>query len=222
MGTGKREHIRRMTADPDVADAWMAARGSPPMDGDVDRMFGALASVAMSALAAHATPIPGVLDAVEALRARGIRVGSCTGYTREMLDVVQAAAADHGYRPDVAVAATEVPEGRPAPFLPWEVARRLGVWPAKAVVVAGDTVPDVLSARNAGMWAIGVAATGNGVGLMADELAALSSAALEARVSPVRAALYEAGAHLVIDSVAELPTAVSWVEAQLSAGRSPS
>ena len=221
MGTHKREHIRRMTVEPAVAEAWAAAHGAPPTAADVDRMYDALGPLAVPVLRAHAVPIPGVVDAVAAVEARGVRIGTCTGYTREMLDVVAAEAATHGYRPAVHVAATEVPEGRPAPFLPWEVARRLGVWPAAGCVVVGDTVPDVQSGRNAGMWAIGVAATGNAVGLTADELGALSPAEREARVAPARVLLYEGGAHLVIDSVADLPAAVSWVEAQRRAGHSP-
>ncbi len=214
MGTHKREHIRRMTLIPEIHASWSAEKGAAVTDVDIDRMYAAMAPLALKVLPRFSEPIPGVIDAIAAVRSRGIRVGSCTGYTRAMLDVVSDAAAKHGYRPDVAVASTEVSEGRPAPFLPREVAKRLGAWPAETCVVVGDTVPDVKSGRAAAMWAIGIAATGNAVGLNARALAALSAAERESRVSPAREALYDAGAHLVIDSVADLPAAVAWVEGQ--------
>ena len=44
------------------------------------------------ALENYSEPIPGVVDTVEALRRAGIKIGSTTGYTGKMMDIVIPAA----------------------------------------------------------------------------------------------------------------------------------
>lgn len=107
------------------------------------------------------------------LSRRGIRVGSTTGYTREMTSALVAAAAQGGFAPDAVVCADEVPEGRPAPRMALEAARRLNAWPMRACVKIGDTVADIAEGRNAGMWSVGLTRTGNELGLSEAEAAAL-------------------------------------------------
>jgi phosphonoacetaldehyde hydrolase len=77
-----------------------------------------------------------------------------------------------------------------------------------------DAAVGIAEGRGAGVWTIGIAASGNGVGLSAEALAALPGDEREARIAASRAALKEAGAHLVIDTVADLPGAL----AQLAIG----
>ena len=215
MGTHKREHIRRMCAMPELQAAWQAATGAAPTVADEEAMYEEAIPLQVACLPRFSDPIPGLLPAVALLRARGIRVGSTTGYTRPMLEVVRREAAARGYVPDCAVAADEVPEGRPAPFLCWEAARRLGAWPATAIVNVGDTVVDVQSGRNAGFWSVGVTLSGSLVGLDAAQLAALSPAERRARHDAAARILRDAGAHLVIQSVADLPRAVADIDERL-------
>lgn len=221
MGTQKREHIRRMVRAPRLAAAWEQAHGRRATDEDIDRMYANAEPLAVEVLPSFATPIPGVLSAVEQLRAQGLKIGSCTGYSESMLDVLAAAAAGHGYVPDVRVAATEVPEGRPAPDMPLEVVARLGGAPGANCVVVGDTPVDVGSGLAAGMWAVGVAATGNLVGRTVEEMEACDPEVLAGEVSRARQALYDAGAHLVIDSLAGLPAALEAIERGAHLGAHP-
>ncbi len=221
MGTHKRDHVARMCAMPGVRTRWIDAHGAPPTDADIDGMYAALGPLAIAALDAHADLVPGLLPAIAALRARGVRIGSTTGYNRAMLDRVVELAAARGYHPDSHVAASDVPAGRPAPYMAWEAVARLGVLEVQACVKVGDTVVDIEEGLNAGMWSIGVAASGNEVGLDVAALAALSPAERAARVGEARAKLARAGAHLVLDSVAELPEAVDRVERWLAEGRRP-
>jgi len=79
-------------------------------------------------------------------------------------------------------------------------------------------VPDIGEGLAAGAWSIGVSATGSDVGLTAAELAALPKAERAERVEQAAEKLREAGAHYVIESVAELPALVVQIEAQLGAG----
>ena len=55
-----------------------------------------------------------------------------------------------------------------------ENARRLGVYPMESIVKIGDTLPDIEEGLNAGMWTIGLAKTGNEIGLTEQEIEDLS------------------------------------------------
>lgn len=218
MGTHKRAHIRQLLQLPRVAEAWRAAHGAAWTDADVDRLYDAFTAVQVDLLPAHAAPIPGAVEALDALRARGVRVGSTTGYNREMLDVVRAAAAEHGLEVAVAIPSSEVPEGRPAPFLLWTALTQLGVWPAHRAVKVGDNPVDIAAGRHAGCWTVGYARTGNLVGLSAEDA---SKPAAAARIERARATLSEAGAHAVVDGPWALHEALEDIEARMRAGERP-
>jgi phosphonoacetaldehyde hydrolase len=84
----------------------------------------------------------------------------------------------------------------------------LDVWPLSRVVKVDDAEVGMAEGRNAGCFTVGVAASGNMVGLTEQALAALP---LEARASLLADAserLYAAGADLVIDTVADLVPAL--------------
>ena len=50
-----------------------------------------------ASLKEYTDPIPGVIPTLEKLRAEGLKIGSTTGYTREMMDVVLPEAKDTGW-----------------------------------------------------------------------------------------------------------------------------
>ena len=122
---------------------------------------------------------------------------------------------------DAVLCASDVPVGRPAPWLFFENARRMDVYPMAAIVKVDDTTVGVEAGVNAGAWAVGVAASGNLVGLSRDELAALPDEDRTGRVAAAREALFAAGAHLVVDTVADLPNALGAIETALAQGERP-
>lgn len=221
MGVHKREHIRRMTEMPTVRAKWTEANGKPPTDADIDAMYAEATPIQKACLPDYGDPIPGVPPMVERLRARGIRVAGTTGYNREMLDVLEPVAASKGYAPDLAIPASEAAAGRPAPYLCWRAAETLGASSHWQCVKAGDTVVDMESGRNAGFWTVGIAATGNLVGLNLQDYEALDEAERTERVVKARAMLTAAGAHYVIDSAATLDQVVDDIEARLARGERP-
>ena len=101
----------------------------------------------------------------------------------------------------------------------WYAMAKLGVWPAASVVKVDDTAPGIGEGKAAGTWTIGIALTGNAVGLSAEELAALSDA--ERTRYRERAAVELRDADMVIDSIADLPQAVAAIDARLAAGERP-
>ncbi|MCC6616817.1 MAG: phosphonoacetaldehyde hydrolase [Anaerolineae bacterium] len=221
MGLHKRDHIAAVLAIPRVRDAWTAAHGAAPTDADIQRVFEDFAPRQVAVVAQYAEPIPGVVEMAAALRTRGVKIGSTTGYTRPMLDALMPVAAEHGYEPDVSVTADEVPAARPAPWMAFLNAMKLGIYPMSALVKVGDTPSDIAEGLNANMWTVGIAQTGNELGMSAAQAAALSPAELEARLHPIHDRLHRAGAHYVIDSAADLLPVLDDIERRLATGEMP-
>ena len=97
----------------------------------------------------------------------------------------------------------------------------LGVWPAWRTVKVDDTTVGIAEGLNAGAWTVGVSVTGNLFGFSLEETRALPPAAFMARREAAAARLVEAGAHYVIDSVAELPPVLSAIEGRLAREERP-
>lgn len=217
MGLPKRDHIRGILSLPRVRQTWTQKLGSSPTDADVDAMYSAFIPLQFSCLMDYSALIPGVTDTVASLRARGLRIGSTTGYTREMTDMLLDSAARQGYKPDCSLTPEEVGAGRPHPFMMFECAVRLQVYPMAAIAKAGDTPADIHEALNAGSWAIGVAGTGNAIGLSVDDFQRLPEVEKEARLSRACEELRAAGAHYVIDSVADILPVLDDIDERLRA-----
>ncbi len=222
MGTHKRDHLRQMTEMPELRAQWEGRYGHPPTEGELDRLYEQTVALQLECLPRHSLPIRGVTGLLSDLEQRGIAWGVTTGYSKLMMDVMLASARPHGFLPPVAVSASEVPDGRPAPFLCWTALMRLGIWPASACVNVGDTVLDVESGRNAGMWSVAVVETGNGVGMSEAELEALPAARRIAIRKAAGAQFMAAGAHYLVDSVAELQPVIEEIEERIRMGEKPS
>lgn len=210
MGIHKKDHIRALLR---------AKSGGPPSESEVEDFFAAFIPMQMDCLADYSAVIPGVAEAVGRLRARGIRIGSTTGYTRPMLDVLLATAAAQGYRPDCAICPDDTAAGRPFPWMCYLNAIRLESYPMYTMVKVGDTVSDIQEGLNAGMWTVGVARTGNMIGLTAAEFAALPATDQTVRLHAARGKLGEAGAHYVIDGISDLD--LDPIEYRLAKGERP-
>jgi phosphonoacetaldehyde hydrolase len=221
MGLFKKDHIRLILAIPRVNQEWLRVAGKPPKEGDVERLFALFQPLQMEILQAHAEVIGGVVEVSEKLRSLGIKLGSSTGYTRPMLDLLVAQAATQGYRPDMALCPDDAGGGRPHPWMCLRMALEFRLSSTVAAVKVGDTISDIEEGRNAGMWAVGVSATGNEVGLSAVELAALPEAERSHRTARACLRLKGAGAHYVIESVAQLEPVLADIDARLAAGERP-
>jgi phosphonoacetaldehyde hydrolase len=167
-----------------------------------------------------ATLIPGALQTFELLRAAGIRVASSTGYTREMLAPVLAAAAAQGYTPEHTVCAGETPMGRPSPLMIYKACAELGVWPLSRVVKVDDAEVGIAEGKAAGAYTVGVA-SGNALGLSRAAFEALAPAERQSRIDGARQKLLDAGADLAVASVADLLPALAGGAAQLAAMQVP-
>lgn len=221
MGLYKRDHIRQVLSLAEVHRTWRERHGKAPKEADVAALFAEFGPIQQTMLEERAELIRGVAALAGRLAGRGLKLGSTTGYTRPMLDALLARAATQGYRPDLSLCPDDAGGGRPHPWMCLRIAIDFRLTSTASAVKAGDTVSDIEEARNAGMWAVGVAATGNEMGLSEPELAALPREERVRRVEKACHRLRAAGAHFVIDSVAELEPVIEEIDQRLHAGERP-
>jgi phosphonoacetaldehyde hydrolase len=205
MGMAKRDHLAAIISLPRVASAWRQRHGKPPADADVDDMYAKFVPLQKEILAREVEVIGGVPEAVAECRRRGLKIGSTTGYTRDLMEVVIPQAARGGFAPDVVVCADEVRAGRPAPWLNFRAAERLDVYPMNTIVVVDDTPVGIEAGLNAGAWTVAISETGNALGLSRAERAAMDPRALQTQLEAITRTFLQQGAHFVIPSAGDLP-----------------
>ena len=221
MGAHKRVHIQKISRLDPVRQRWEAAHRRPPTEADIDRMFADFVPLQLACLSDYSTLIPGTLEAVGAMRRRGIKIGSTTGYLGEMMEINRKDAAKQGYEPDSTVCASDVPAGRPYPYMCLQNVINLQVSPVEACVKIDDTIPGIEEGLNAGMWSIGLAMSGNEIGLPLAEVQALDPGERERRRQRAYTRMYQGGAHYVVDSIAEVLPCLDDIEQRLARGERP-
>ena len=221
MGAHKKVHIRELSQMEAVAARWQEVHGQKPSEDDVGAMFQDFVPLQLKCLADYADLIPGTIEAVARFRKRGLKIGSSTGYLGEMMELLLEEARKRGYEPDASVCASDVPAGRPQPWMCLENAKKLEVYPMESIVKIGDTLPDIWEGLNAGMWTIGLAKTGNEMGLTLKEIDALDPEIYERRLKRAYDRLAQAGAHYVVDGIGDVEPALDEIQARLSRGDKP-
>ncbi|MFZ3024130.1 phosphonoacetaldehyde hydrolase [Pseudomonas sp.] len=222
MGLAKWDHIQALGRLPAVAARWQARFGRAMNDADVDALYAAFIPLQIERVGDYSALIPGALECIATLRQRGLKIGSCSGYPRVVMDALLPIAAAAGYAPDWVVATDDLPAGgRPGPWMALENLIRLGANDVAACVKVDDTVPGIDEGLAAGMWTVGLSASGNEVGLSHAQWSALTPAEQAACARPAAAKLYQAGAHYVLASIAELPAVLDAIEQRLANGERP-
>lgn len=121
-------------------------------------------------------PLPGVPEALAALRANGVKVALTTGFSTDvagpLLDGLGWATGENGNL-DAVVCSDEVAAGRPYPYMIQRAMERTGTKDVRTVLVAGDTVVDVEAGSASGAGVVLGVETGK---LTAEDFSALDGA----------------------------------------------
>lgn len=216
MGLPKIQHIRELLGMSGVNEQFANRYGRAWTEEDVVGLNRLFEQYLFASLAEYTDPIPGVIPVLEQLRTEGIKIGSTTGYTRKMMEVVLPAAKAKGYRVDYCATPDLLPAGRPAPYMVFENLIKLGVSSLDTVVKVGDTIADIKEGVNAKVWSVGVVLGSNEMGLTEEETKSLPVSELEARVADVRKRMLAAGASYVIRNIEELPALIQTINLKLN------
>ncbi|GFM63136.1 phosphonoacetaldehyde hydrolase [Pseudomonas cichorii] len=221
MGMGKWDHIRTLCDQPAVAEQFYKRFGRQPSDADVTAIYERFMPLQIAKVAEHSAPIPGALEAVAKLRERGLKIGSCSGYPKAVMEKVVDLAAAAGYRADHVVATDEVPKGRPSPAQALANVIALEIDDVAACVKVDDTEPGILEGRGAGMWTVALRFSGNFLGLSWEQFQALSKEQLAVERERIDSLFVASQPHYLIDTLADLPPIIEAINARLSRGESP-
>jgi phosphonoacetaldehyde hydrolase len=217
MGRAKHDHLAAIIANPAVAERWQAHKGTSAGNVDIERIYQNLIPAMTAAAARASILIPGAAETAAALSELGVKIGSGTGYTREMMAGILVSAERQGYAPEVVVCAGETPSGRPAPLMTWKALIALNAWPARACLKVDDAAVGIEEGRLAGCWTVGLSASGNGVGLDRESFLALSSEERHLKLMKSEMTLRDAGADFVIEDVSQLMPVVHEIARRISA-----
>jgi phosphonoacetaldehyde hydrolase len=221
MGMDKIDHLRAISAMPRIRKLWTAIYGKEPGDVDFLEMLNDFEEIRMRTLRKHSELVPGLLPTVSGLRGMGMRIGSTTGYNSLGAKLMRDEAARHGFWLDSVICASDVPAGRPHPWMCFRNAMELGTYPMSAMVKVGDTPLDVLEGLNAGMWTVAVTTSGNEMGLTHEDVQGMNAAELANRVCSIRKRMEAVGAHFVIDDIRGLGPVVEEINQLLAEGLRP-
>lgn len=206
MGLLKRDHIRTMLAMPRIAACCKEKYGREANSDDVEKIYADFEPALMAVLPRHCDLKPGLLDAVKFWRDNEVKIGSTTGFTTSMMEIVTREAARAGYSPDTFVTADDTGGfGRPWPYMVFENMRRLQLADVRRIVKIGDTMSDIREGKNAGLITVGVTEGSSQIGL---DRAAWDALSLEEQYKlrkKAREEFFNAGADYVIDSLTEVP-----------------
>jgi len=223
MGLRKDLHIEQLTLDPVIRERWKGIHGKYPDSSDVERMFADFVPAQVACLPKYTDLLPGVAEVTKRLQSKGIKIGVSTGFIRVMVDVLLEAGIKQGFKPDATVAGDEVENGaRPKPFMVYRNLDLMDVTPIQSVVKVDDTIGGIGEGLNAGCWTVGVSRYSNYMNINTlDEEATLSAEDIEYRHEKTREILRKAGAHYVIDSIADIEGVIADVNARLARGEKP-
>ncbi|MGW7775139.1 phosphonoacetaldehyde hydrolase [Pseudomonas machongensis] len=221
MGMGKWDHIRTLCDVPEIAERYRKVFGRTPTDNDVTAIYERFMPLQIEKIAVHSALIPGALDTLTGLRKDGLKIGSCSGYPKVVMDKVVALAARNGYVADHVVATDETPNGRPWPAQALANVIALGIDDVAACVKVDDTVPGILEGRRAGMWTVALVCSGNALGLTWEQYQALGAERLEEERKRIHALFEGSRPHYLIDTINELPEVVADINRRLAKGEMP-
>jgi phosphonoacetaldehyde hydrolase len=221
MGLHKKDHLRAMLQVPAIAERWQITQGRVWTEADVQAMYEIVTPMQVASAKTYSAMIPDVLPCVEQLRAQGLKIAGSTGYFREAAKICADAGHTQGYTPDFNICADDVPAGRPAPWMIFRCMEALGIYPTASVVKVGDTLIDIEDGLNAGCWSIGVVDSSNVMGMTHEEWNTLSAERKHHLRAEVSTAYRNAGAHAVINTLAELPALISALNDKRASGARP-
>lgn len=223
MGLSKWDHIHELLQEPRIAAQWNTTFGRAPSHTDVDAIYARFMPLQIAKVGEFSAPIEGAVQVLQWLRAHGLKVGSCSGYPREVLNQLLPQAAQAGITPDHVVAGDELAAGgRPGPYMALANVLALRISDVRACVKVDDTAPGIEEGLNAGMWTIGLSLSGNEVGYSKEEYLSANAVEVEAKVAVAEAKLKKAGAHYVIRTIADLPAVLAKIAQRMRQGELPS
>ena len=202
MGMLKIDHVRTMLSMDRISRAWEEKYQRSWTEEDVKKVYLLSESRILEIVKNYAAPKPYVVQTVNTLREMGLKIGSTTGYTDEMMALVIPEARAMGYEPDCWFSPDSTGQkGRPYPYMIFRNMEKLGLMDVSRVMKVGDTVSDIKEGKNAGLISVGVIEGSSVMGLTQEEYDALMPGEKTEACERVKKVYLDAGADAVIQDI---------------------
>jgi phosphonoacetaldehyde hydrolase len=221
MGKNKWDHIKALLDMPQISQQWENLYEKKHQKEDVDQLLAEFIPMNKLSILECSDLIPGVTELMGKLRLQGIRVGSTTGYTRELMEILMPLASKQGYEPEFVICAGETSEGRPSSQMMQKCSEIFGNPDPLTYIKVDDTLPGIDEGKNFGCWTVGVALSGNALGFSKEELAKIPEEERQVLEDRARKDMLKMKPDFVIDSVADLLPVIDHINLQMAKGKKP-
>jgi len=143
MGLNKREVLGMLAGR-------LYSPGSPEAEQLADKAMANFVERMSAAYEGHLSPIPGAEDTFTFLRSRGIKIATDTGFDATIGGMIMQRLKWPERFIDMAITSSEVPRGRPAPYMIFRIMEHLGILDVHKVMKVGDSPADLEEGYNAG------------------------------------------------------------------------
>lgn len=202
MGMLKIDHVRTMLSMERISAEWKKQHGRDWNEDDVNAVYRLSEHKILQIVENYADPKPYVVETVAKLRGMGLKIGSTTGYTDEMMNLVVPNAEKAGYKPDCWYSPDATGKmGRPYPYMIFRNMEQLKLGDVRRIMKVGDTVADIKEGKNAGAVSVGILEGSSVIGLSQEEYEALSDAGKQEICEKAEKTYREAGADYVVKDI---------------------
>ena len=216
MGMLKYDHIKEILTFPRVKDEWIKKYSEEPKKEDIDELYENFEPAVLEIIDKYSKPFGNNAEVVKRLQGEGYKIGSTTGYTKSMMDIVTRVAEENGYKPDFWITPDMTGSyGRPYPYMIFQNLINLEIMNVREAVKIGDTIMDIEEGRNAGVWSVGVIEGSSCSGLSEEEFNSLSAEEKKELRIKVKNEYFKAGAHYTIDNLSEIFNIIDLINIRL-------
>jgi phosphonoacetaldehyde hydrolase len=215
------DHLLALLQTEPVSAKWLEVYGSPPSEHDLERLHRSIERMVSSDLIHYSDLVPGLPEVVFELRKRGIKIGSTSSHGSHEMEPLIEAVREKGFAPDAIVCSSDVPAGRPYPWMCYQNAISLEVYPLEALVKIGGTVSGIQEGLNAGMWTIAVMQTSSILGLSQDEIDRMDQAEFRLKLDRAGKKFSDVGAHFVVSGIMDCLEIIDRINQKLKLGERP-
>ena len=202
MGMLKIDHVRTMLQMERINNLWKEKYNRDWTEDDVQKIYEISERKIFEVLDKYTDIKPHVLETIIEIRNKGLKIGSTTGYTSDMMKIVTDRAKQQGYTPDFWISPDMVnSKGRPYPYMIFRNMEELKLSDVRKVMKVGDTVSDIREGKNAGLYTVGIIEGSSVVGLSQREFEALSPEERAQLCEQARKKYLEAGADCVVNDI---------------------
>ena len=220
MGLLKIDHTRAIFSQNSVISKLKTINNKLPNEDDFLRVYQDIEIGLKSIVKDFCEPINGIYELKEFAMNEGIKIGTTTGYTNDMMEIILPELEKNNLIMDSMVNPSMVKSGRPNPWMIYKNMENMNIYPTYDMIKIGDTFADIDEGKSAGMWVVALA-TGNELGLTYEKYLQLEEPILNKKIKDIKYNFLNYGDHYVCDGIWEVIPIIQIISKKISQNEYP-